>query len=272
MSTSKFTSRTVAAAAFLFGALLSAHGAGAPEVGRSPWGPTDEIGRLNLMTAESRAAILARVSRSALDSGSAAHLESLRAAPESAGELIYRGTVAPLRAPAEAPLFSYERRVAKTAHGFAAAHITQNRDGNVIITEQARFTPDYALQRFDAVNSQLALSGTVELSNGGRHLEYRLIDNGKPSSASEDVDAPVVSGPSLHGFIKQHWDALANGETLAVRMIVLAKKTTYGFDIRRAEHVKGRTSFSITPSSLFVRLAVAPLRVTFDSALKTRRG
>jgi hypothetical protein len=30
--------------------------------GESPWGPEDEIGRLNLMTPESRAAILARVS------------------------------------------------------------------------------------------------------------------------------------------------------------------------------------------------------------------
>ncbi len=36
--------------------------AGASEVGVSPWGPEDEIGRLNLMTAESRAEILSRVS------------------------------------------------------------------------------------------------------------------------------------------------------------------------------------------------------------------
>ncbi|WP_347901135.1 cyclase family protein [Pseudomonas purpurea] len=33
----------------------------APEVGISPWGPTDEIGRLNLITPQSRAAIMARV-------------------------------------------------------------------------------------------------------------------------------------------------------------------------------------------------------------------
>jgi kynurenine formamidase len=33
-----------------------------PTVGTSPWGPEDEIGRLNLMTAESRAEILSRVS------------------------------------------------------------------------------------------------------------------------------------------------------------------------------------------------------------------
>ncbi len=31
-------------------------------VGKSPWGPTDEIGRLNLITTESRAAILSRIS------------------------------------------------------------------------------------------------------------------------------------------------------------------------------------------------------------------
>lgn len=35
---------------------------GAEEVGRSPWGSQDEIGRLNLMTPDSRAAVLARVS------------------------------------------------------------------------------------------------------------------------------------------------------------------------------------------------------------------
>ncbi len=33
-----------------------------PVVGVSPWGPEDEIGRLNLMTAESRARILSRIS------------------------------------------------------------------------------------------------------------------------------------------------------------------------------------------------------------------
>ncbi len=40
-------------------------GAGAAEpagVGRSPWGPDDELGRLNLMTDASRAAVLARIS------------------------------------------------------------------------------------------------------------------------------------------------------------------------------------------------------------------
>ena len=33
-----------------------------PDVGKSPWGPKDEIGRLNLMTPKSKAAILSRIS------------------------------------------------------------------------------------------------------------------------------------------------------------------------------------------------------------------
>ncbi len=37
-----------------------------PAVGRSPWGPSDEIGRLNLMTEESRQAILSRLAGGAV--------------------------------------------------------------------------------------------------------------------------------------------------------------------------------------------------------------
>lgn len=49
-----------ALAALLQAACLLAHAA-PPQVGKSPWGPQDEIGRLNLMTAQSRAAVLGRV-------------------------------------------------------------------------------------------------------------------------------------------------------------------------------------------------------------------
>jgi kynurenine formamidase len=56
-------SKTLAGAVALAASMtLSGPGAAAgPEVGSSPWGPADEIGRLNLMTAQSRAAVLARL-------------------------------------------------------------------------------------------------------------------------------------------------------------------------------------------------------------------
>ena len=206
--------------------------------------------------------------RSSLDAAGTARLDALRAAPDSAGTLIYQGAVFAPGTNGDAPMFTYERRVAPTATGLASAHITRDTGGEVILAESAQLTPDYALQRFDAANRQSGYSGTVVVSQGGRHLAYVLNENGKLSTASEDVSDPVVSGPSLHGFVLHHWNALAAGQRLAVRMIVLTKKETYGFHIRRSSEANGRTAFTVTPSSLLVRLAVAPLTLTFDSSTR----
>ncbi len=54
----KFTAGVMAALAMNFAGVAFAQDA----VGTSPWGPKDELGRMNLMTEESRASILSRVS------------------------------------------------------------------------------------------------------------------------------------------------------------------------------------------------------------------
>jgi len=53
--------RHLALSALLVASLAAAATSHTGEVGTSPWGPGDEIGRLNLITPESRAAILSRV-------------------------------------------------------------------------------------------------------------------------------------------------------------------------------------------------------------------
>jgi hypothetical protein len=196
-------------------------------------------------------------------SGAGANAQPLPAIP--AGVPIYEGAVFTLRSPGSTPLFRYERRVADTASGLTAAHVTRDPEGDVIIVESARVTPAYALERFDASNRQLGYSGSVVVSPDGRHLQYRLEQHGKVTTANEEVRDPVVSGPSLHGFILAQWDTLAAGQAVPVRMIVMTKLQTYGFEIRRAAQADGRTTFSITPSSLLVRLAVPPLAVVFDT-------
>lgn len=220
------------------------------------------------LLAATLAAFAAAAPAASLDAAAAARLDGFARAPESAGMLVYRGLVVPQDEPGAAPLFRYERRVEASAGGLASAHITTDRDGAVIIAEQARMGPGYALRRFDAANRQQGYSGSVVVSREGRHLDFTLQRDGKLQTASEDVKHPVVSGPSLHGFILQHWERLAAGETIPVRMIILNRLETYGFDIRREADAGGTTRVSITPSSWFVRLIVAPLAVTFDSTTR----
>lgn len=197
-----------------------------------------------------------------------AKLEALQASAESAGTLVYRGDTFSQRTASGAPLYRYERRVLTAPNGWNASHITRERAGRVIIVEAALVSPSHEIQRFEAVNQQSGLTGSVQISNGGRHLEYELNDNGKVSTASEDVSDPLVCGPSLFGFILQNWDPLVTGASLPVRMLVLKDKTTYGFELKLDKVANGQASFTLTPSSFVIRMAVAPLRVVFDASTR----
>lgn len=196
-------------------------------------------------------------------------LEALRQSPESAGTLVYRGDTFAQHTPAGSPLYRYERRVLNTPSGIIASHLTSDPTGRMIIAEAALVSPSYEVRRFEAANLQAGFSGSVEISQDGRHLEYELKHKGTVSTASEDVSDPVVSGPSLFGFILTNWALLTAGTTMPVRMLVLKDKTTYGFDLKCDKLVDGQASFTITPSNLLIRLAVAPLRVVFDVSTRT---
>jgi hypothetical protein len=202
-----------------------------------------------------------------LDMPAVARLDQLTATPALAGELVYRGVVASTRAPA-VPLFTYQRHVALAPAGVVATHITSDLAGHVVVVESAEMSPAYSLVRFEAINRQLGSSGSVAVTQGGRHLEFRRTANGRVATASEDVRDPVVSGPSLHGFILARWDELAGDKPITVRMVVLNAMETYGFDIRRLAAKNGRATVTITPSNLLVRLAIAPLQVEFDAVTR----
>lgn len=201
----------------------------------------------------------------ALDDAGTRRLEALTRAPEAEGALIYRGDVHPLSPLDAAPLFSYERRVDASEAGMKASHITHGAGDEAVVIESARFTTDYEVRHFEAVHKVAGYSGTVDVSADG-HLEYTLDEGGRISTATEDVADPVVTGPSLHGWMLRHWDQLMTGKPVKVRMIVLARKETFGFELQRVPAADGLVAFSMKPTNVLVRLAIAPLRFEFDAA------
>ena len=208
--------------------------------------------------------VVAGISNSQVNSIALSKLDVLQASPDSAGTLVYRGATYALRNPASDTLYRYERRVLATPMGIAATHITSDPAGRVIIVESATLSTQYEVRRFEATNTQAGFTGSVKVSNDGRNLEYELNDNGKITKSSEDVAHPVVTGPSMFGFILKNWEPLKAGSSLPVRMLVLKEKTTYGFDIKFEKHDNSKTSFTVTPSNFLIRIAIAPLRVVFD--------
>ncbi len=218
------------------------------------------------------AALLAPAAQATLEPSAQARLEALQHAPETAGAWVYDGVVRPLDAPTGAALFNYQRRVQPAADGLIASHVTRDPQGRVLIVESATVDAEYRLRRFEAVNRQLGSSGSVEASADGHELRYRLVEGGRVRSATESIDAPAVTGPSLHGHIQRHWDALSAGQFQAVRFVVLSRRESIPFEIRRAEaSAPGRRAFTITPARWHLRLAIQPLRVEFDEATRQVR-
>ena len=197
-------------------------------------------------------------------------LHALQRHPELAGSVVYWGDVYPAAAPPGTPaMFRYARRAQPTATGWSAAHLTYQNDGTLIIEERVDMSAAYAFARMEVSNHQTGQSGSAVLSADGRQLHYTWTSAGTTRTATETVAAPVVAGPNLHGTMLRNWDALRAGQALQVRLAVPSRLESHGFDLRLDREGEGRTVFSATPSNWLVRMAVAPLRVTFDSA--TRR-
>lgn len=196
-------------------------------------------------------------------------LDDLQATADAAGDRVYRGDVFAQTPGAAKVLFQYERRVYAIANGLRACHITSDTRGKALIVQAATVSPDYTLQRLDIANRQAGNSGSAVVSADGRHVEYTLHQADAVKTGREAIGHALVSGPSLHGFVLRHWDVLVGGASVPVRMVVLDALKSYRFDIRLAcQRDVGQATFSITPSSWLVRLAIAPLQVTFDNATR----
>jgi hypothetical protein len=180
------------------------------------------------------------------------------------GESIYFGSVFPLGSSDVEPTFVYERRVAKQGGSLISTHVTRSPTGEVALAEEAKHSTLYLLERYQLHTNQLGQRGSVVVSGGDVHFE--LIDGSRHDSAFEQPgDVPVVVGPTLVGYIHRQLPALRAGKTLCVRLAVLERLETLGFELASVPAASGQTRVRMSPSSFFVGLAVNPVHFTFDS-------
>ena len=195
-----------------------------------------------------------------------AQLERLKAIedrPSSAGDRIYEGRVYALDGRPD-PLFRYERRVRHAGVAVTSTHITHDTTGAVVVVQSAVHSPAYEVQRADMIHRQTGSSASLDVANG--EATYTLHDGVRETTSRERVVDPVVAGPTMFGYILAHWDELTRGASLRIRFAVLERGESLGFVLDQVEAPEGRTIIRMKPTSMLVRLAVAPTYFQFDSA------
>lgn len=189
--------------------------------------------------------------------------------PEAAthgGEPIYFGSVYPLGEEAASPTYVYERRVAEQGGSLVSTHITREPSGAVAMAESATHDARYALTDYVLHGDQRGRSGTIHVEDG--RVVYRLTEDGETRTAVEEQDGTVVVGPTLVGFIATHLDALRAGETFVVRLAILDRMETIGFELANEPAAPRETRIRMTPTSFFIGLAVDPIHYTFETSTK----
>ena len=192
-------------------------------------------------------------------------LTRLQQAPAAAGQAIYEGSVFALDG-RTTPLFRYERRVQPVAGGLKSTHITFDPAGKVVVTQSATHSDAYELTRAEMVHGQTGVSGSVQAN--GDQLTFTLVEGGTSSVATERATAPVVSGPTMFGYIVTHWDELMRGEALPIRFAIIERQETIGFTLDRIPAAPGRTAIRMRASNWLMRLAVPSTAFEFDTATR----
>jgi hypothetical protein len=100
----------------------------------------------------------------------------------------------------------------------------------------------------------------------GNEVTFRFADGVEQRTASEHVDSPVAVGPTLVGYIVRRLQALRDGEVVLVRLAVLDRLETLGFELVAVPADAGRTRIRMSASSFLIGLAVDPISFTFETS------
>jgi len=187
--------------------------------------------------------------------------DTLKKTSELAGILIYEGSVFSVGEATH--LFVYERRVKSIPNGFAATHITRDLGHNVILAQTANYTPNYQLHSFEYTNWQANYRATLQIKDS--QLFFQLTDKmGHISVNVEKLNESIVVGPTLFGFIREHWNDFSKGSPISVRFAAPELKQTFGFEIRKIQDTASLTRFEMKPTNWILRLAMNPFIFDFD--------
>lgn len=141
-------------------------------------------------------------------------------------------------------------------------------DGQLVVAQVAEHDASFELDRYVEDHGQLGILSEVVVEDG-KTLAFTTHKDGRTRYRTERLRAPVVTGPTLFGFVSAHWDQLSSGEAIAVRFVVAERRRSYAFTLKMAPSASGQTVVTMHGDSLIVRLSTPAMHMTFDSRTRT---
>ena len=176
--------------------------------------------------------------------------------PDALGELIYTGYVHDT----SGTPFTYERRVTHEDGQVVSSHLTFDDSGQAVVLHRAVHDRDYTLKTFEEIHGQTGQTRTLAVEADARFSTARV---GETAAATEALSDPMTVGPTLFGFVLQHWDELLDGEVRYLRFAVLEDARSYRFRLELSALEEDRATFRMVATSPFVRMAIAPMYLYF---------
>ncbi len=184
----------------------------------------------------------------------------------SGGTRVYEGSV---YGPEGTPMFRYTRDSRTGGRAWTSIHRSVRADdGEPVVVQAAEHDASYALHRYVEDHQQLGVRSEVVVLDGGTVI-FESHERGRVRRRSEPLRAPVVTGPTLFGFVSTRWDRLRRGEVIEVRFVVAERRRSYAFTLTMAPSQSDRTVVTMRASSPFVRRSVPPMRMTFATGTRT---
>jgi hypothetical protein len=202
-----------------------------------------------------------------LDARSAARLAEATPGTDMLGERMYVGDTHHLDGH---QVYRYARFVEDAVDGTVASHVTWDLEGLPVVLQQAAYDDAGRVRWFEEVHGQSGWVGTVHVGEDAVTFEATL--GAQTVTRTEDLAEPLHAGPSLFGFALAHWDALVDGEVVPLRFPVVAQQRTYLLDLSLERSDAEETGFRLEARSALVRLALAPMHLTFETQTRTPRS
>ena len=121
-----------------------------------------------------------------------------------------------------------------------------------------------------AVGSARIRRPPADAGKGTIEFEYARAPGSRPRTSNETLRENTLIADMVGPFLKAHWDALARGEEVRCRYIVVPRRETVGFTFTRGATSTWRGQPVLTvrmaPTSPFVAELVNPLIFTIEQA------